>query len=63
MGYLSEAAEKMIAKLDMMHHDPQYMAVWQNYLIHGGKYSGPNYSQEFKELKAALEWELDDDAH
>ena len=31
--------------------------------MHGGKYDGPDYVQELKDLKAALAWELDDDKH
>ena len=61
MGYLSEAGEKFITKIEEIHADPRYITVWTQYLIHGGKYDGPSYEQELRALKQALKWEQEDE--
>ena len=63
MSYLTEAAEKFIAKVEEIHKDPRYISVWTMYMIHGGNYDGPNYAEELKELKLALARQIEDDQH
>ena len=63
MSYLTEATEKFIHKIEEFHKDPRYIGVWQMYVIHGGKYDGPQYAEELKELKLALARQIEDDQH
>lgn len=49
-----QAARALVDKLELIHADGQYMGVWTSYMIHGGNYTGPNYSAELEALKSAL---------
>lgn len=50
------AAKALVARLESIHNDPHYMAVWESYAIHGGNYSnGPKYDKELESLKTAID--------
>jgi hypothetical protein len=50
-----DLAQKLVARLDIVHADDQYKSVWQLYMIHGGDYAdGPKYDKELDALRAAL---------
>jgi hypothetical protein len=49
-----EASTKLVRKLEAIHEDPKYQAVWQMYAIHGMTYSGPKYDKELIALKELL---------
>jgi hypothetical protein len=49
-----EAAKALVAKLNSLPEDGRYMAVWSCYQNHGGKYTGPFYVDELKELENEL---------
>ena len=49
------SAKKLVAKLDAVHADPKYRAVWTNAEIHGMRYSGPRYDDELESLREVLE--------
>lgn len=45
----------LVKKIEWVHDQPQYLAVWHMCQIHGGDYSkGPSYEKEFKEAQALL---------
>jgi len=46
--------KQLISKLNEIHDDPKYQAVWQIYAIHGMTYSGPNYEEELRDLVVAV---------
>jgi hypothetical protein len=48
------AAQALVDRLEFIHADPAYMAVWTSNHIHNGPYSGPQYKNELDDLKAAL---------
>ena len=50
-----EAAEKLQRKLEEVHADHRYQAVWHMYMIHGGNYTEPKYEKELVEHKSALD--------
>lgn len=47
-------AKALADRLDLIHADRQYQAVWTHWFTHYGQYAGPQYVQEFQDLKAAL---------
>lgn len=49
-----EAATALVAKLDAVHADPKYGAVWAIAQAHYGQYDGPKYEDELNTLRAAL---------
>jgi hypothetical protein len=49
------AAKALVDKLDEVHASPAMQSVWVMNHIHGGRYDGPNYAEELKALRAALE--------
>jgi hypothetical protein len=49
-----EAAQRLVAKLDIVHDDPAYQSVWTLHQVHGGQYSGPQYAEELEALRLAL---------
>ena len=52
---LLEAAA-LCARLDLIHKNPQYKAVWDSARVHGATHDGqPTYEHELKALKAAVE--------
>lgn len=53
-GELREAAQALSDKLDVIHNDPRYQGIWSLAMIHGTRYTGPNYEAELKALRAAL---------
>ena len=54
-GDLLAAARALCKKMDAIHNDPLYQAVWACAWSHGVNYAdGPTYEQEFKDLKAAV---------
>jgi hypothetical protein len=55
LGRVATTALTLLAKLDTMHADGAYAAVWTSYAIHGGVYRGPQYVDE----KSAVQRELD----
>ena len=54
---IEQAARKLIEKLEAIHKDKRYTSVWTMYAIHGCKYDGPTYIDEFNNLKQSLEKE------
>lgn len=48
------ALKNLVDRLEEIHNDSRYTAVWSNYYIHGGKYTGPTYVKELEEAKEAL---------
>lgn len=48
------AAAALVARLDAVHADPRYQAVWAMYQIHGGQYTEPKYETELAALRDAL---------
>ncbi len=50
----SKALRTLVAKLDAVHADPRYAAVWTMYQVHGGRYTEPTYTVEFQQAKDAL---------
>lgn len=44
----------LINKLDEIHNDSRYIAVWTNYHIHGCRYTGPTYIDELNKAKEVL---------
>lgn len=54
MRELSDKANALVQKLVLIHEDPRYLGVWQLYMIHGGVYEGPTYTQELAELAEVL---------
>lgn len=51
---VAKALGDLIARLDYVHADERYMAVWIMYAIHGGKYIGPKYDQELEAARNVL---------
>lgn len=51
---IENTARALVEKLLEIHKDSRYMAVWSSYMIHGGKYAGPQYDKELKALQSAL---------
>lgn len=51
---IEHAARLLVEKLLEIHRDSRYMAVWSNYMIHGGNYVGPQYDKELRALQSAL---------
>ncbi len=49
------AANAVVAKLDVIHDDPKYQAVWQLAAAHQYRYNGPDYVAELRDLRAALD--------
>lgn len=48
------AAEALVARLEYIHNDLAYQAVWILFQNHVGPYRGPKYSEEFAVAKAAI---------
>lgn len=44
----------LVKKLELIHSDKKYEAVWINYHIHGGVYIGPKYDMELIKAKKTL---------
>lgn len=53
-GTVTEAARALVAKLNEVHADPRYMAIWYLAAAHGAPYDGPKYEAELQALTAAL---------
>lgn len=51
---IREAAKKLVDKIDVMINDPEYLAIWVLYDVHGLSYKGPKYEKEFEKLKVLL---------
>lgn len=51
---LRDAAEKLIAKLDVVHAHPAYSGVWGFAQSHFGPYTGPQYKDELDALREAV---------
>ena len=49
-----EALEALVNRLDVVHADPRYQSVWQLFMIHGGVYTEPTYTNELQNARAAL---------
>lgn len=51
---VTDAAKKLVERLDEIARDPRYQSVWTMYAIHGMTYDGPFYVDELNELRRAL---------
>ena len=51
---LEAALRGLVDRLDVIHADPKYRAVWEIYMIHQGPYSGPQYGDELEIARKAL---------
>ena len=51
---LRQAAEALVKKLEVVHADPAYISVWTLNQLHNGPYRGPIYTEEFNELRKAI---------
>ena len=49
-----KASEALVARLDFVHEDPAYQAVWFCNQIHSGPYRGPQYDKELAAAKEAI---------
>jgi len=52
---LEDAVRKFSKKLDEIHADEQYKAVWTLAMVHGLTYQGPTYKDEYASLKRIME--------
>lgn len=54
----ADAAERalrvLVEKLEAVHADPRFVAVWFSFQNHGGRYTEPTYTAELDAAKAAL---------
>jgi len=48
------ALSKLVRKLEAVHEDPRYKAVWESFMIHGGRYTEPTYTEEFESAQKLL---------
>lgn len=48
------ALSRLVRKLEAVHEDPRYKAVWESYMIHGGQYTEPKYTEELKGARELL---------
>jgi hypothetical protein len=44
----------LVRKLDAVHEDERYKAVWTSYMLHGGRYTEPTYTEELDRARAYL---------
>lgn len=51
---LVEALSALVEKLDLVHDDPRYEAVWTISQLHAGPYTGPQYDKELEAGRLAL---------
>ena len=51
---MRKALEALVNKLDLVHKDHSYMAVWQMAAVHGCVYDGPTYADELTDARLAL---------
>lgn len=51
---LSDAARALVDKLEAIHANPEYQSVWVMSANRGVPYTGPQYTEELKSLKAAI---------
>ena len=51
---VGELARALVEKLDVVHEDPAYKGVWGLHYVHGGRYTGPTYTDELGALRRAL---------
>jgi hypothetical protein len=51
---LEAALSGLVYRLDEIHEDLAYKAVWTSYMLHGGRYQGPTYVDALAEARAAL---------
>lgn len=53
---LEQKANQFVKQLERVHRDPRYMAVWEHAQnsVSLGRYTGPTYVDELKELVSAL---------
>lgn len=52
---LVRAARDLIRKMDAIHDDPKYRAVWENAQLRQGPYSGPKYADELQALREIVD--------
>jgi hypothetical protein len=55
---LKECARALVDKLKLVENDPRYATIWSIAASHGFIYTGPNYSQELKDLENILNGSL-----
>jgi hypothetical protein len=52
---IREAARALVARLDELHDHPKYVGIWTFCYAHGLLYTGPDYVEQLKALRDALE--------
>ena len=51
---LEAALRGLVDRLDIVHADSKYRAVWTLHMIHNGPYDGPKYKDELDAARKAL---------
>jgi hypothetical protein len=54
-GLMSAVLFALVRKLDIVHHSPEYRAVWETAQLHAGQYAGPQYIEELSDARAVLD--------
>ena len=52
--HLKTVLRALIAKLDAISANQQFQGVWMLHQVHGGQYTGPNWSEEVKLAREAI---------
>jgi hypothetical protein len=50
---LADALRGLVDRLDDVHIDPAYKAVWEIHQLHAGPYAGPTYVADLEKARAA----------
>ena len=45
----------LVRRLDEIHDDPRYKAVWESFMLHGGRYTEPTYTEQLEAARAYLQ--------
>ena len=53
---LKSSLECLVNKLDAIGNDPQFNGIFSLHHIHGGRYTGPNWSEELQCARDAIKW-------
>jgi hypothetical protein len=62
LATLKALATSLCDRMEVVHNDRRYFAVWQNAQNHMGKYEGPTYTDELGALQDAVGWTAREEA-